>query len=302
MTMVDPVVSAVECSQIAWQTYLASDQANQDVKPSSAQVAASAAFLATGLAISGLLGPVQAADMGVLSRSYYPLPPPAIYDWTGIYVGGHIGGGMLVDSVSQNGVSPSGFNLANTGNLRPAGVIGGAQVGANYEFAPWVVGLEGSWTDSAINGNTLIGCTGPCATQTAIAQERFTSQAQWFAALTGRFGYAANDWLFYGKAGGAWMDVRYTEDPLTAGAPGVAPGATAATQVNTDTRTGFTVGAGIEFGLVENLSAKVEYDFYDFGSKNYNFNAITPVSVNSNLHTIIVGLNYKFNWSGGPKP
>ena len=70
----------------------------------------------------------------------------------------------------------------------------------------------------------------------------------------------------------------------------------------TDNRTGFTVGAGIEFGLVENLSGKIEYDFYDFGSKNYNFNAITPVSVNSNLHTIIVGLNYKFNWSGGPKP
>jgi hypothetical protein len=38
------------------------------------------------------------------------------------------------------------------------------------------------------------------------------------------------------------------------------------------------------------------------GSKNYNFNTITPVSVSSNLHTIIVGLNYRFNWSGGPKP
>ena len=63
-----------------------------------------------------------------------------------------------------------------------------------------------------------------------------------------------------------------------------------------------TVGAGIEFGLVENLSGKIEYDFYDFGSKNYNFNAITPVSVRSNLHALTVGLNYKFNWSGGPKP
>jgi opacity protein-like surface antigen len=93
------------------------------------------------------------------------------------------------------------------------------------------------------------------------------------------------------------MDVRYTEDLLTVGAP-----ITALTQVITDTRTGFTVGGGIEFGLVENLTGKIEYDFYDFGSKNYNFNAITPVSVNSNLHTIIVGLNYKFNWSGGPKP
>jgi outer membrane immunogenic protein len=262
------------------------------------RLAASAAFLATGLAASGLLAPAEAADIGVPSRSYYPPPAPAIYDWTGIYVGGHIGGGMLVDSVSQNGISLGGFNLTNTGNLRPAGVIGGAQIGANYEFVPWVVGVEGSWTDSAISGNTLIGCTGACAIgTTAIGQERFTSQAEWFATLTGRFGYAANDWLFYAKAGGAWMNVRYTEDLLGSATP-----ITVATQVITDTRTGFTVGAGIEFGLVENLSAKIEYDFYDFGSKNYNFNAITPVSVNSNLHTIIVGLNYKFNWSGGPKP
>jgi hypothetical protein len=99
---------------------------------------------------------------------------------------------MLVDSVNQNGVSPGGFNLANTGNLRPAGVIGGAQVGANYEFAPWVVGVEGTWTESAINGNTVIGCAGAAPacqippTPTFIASERFTSQAQWFAALTGR--------------------------------------------------------------------------------------------------------------------
>jgi outer membrane immunogenic protein len=254
------------------------------------RLAATIAFLAVATVTA------HAADMGIPARSYYVTPPPAIYDWTGIYVGGHIGGGILVDSVSQNGAST--FNLASTGNLTPAGVIGGAQVGANYEFTPWVVGIEGTWTDSGINGNTLIGCSAPCAIgTTAIAQERFTSQAQWFATLTGRFGYAANDWLFYGKAGGAWMSARYTEDLLGARTP-----VTVATQVLTDNRTGFTVGAGIEFGLVENISAKIEYDFYDFGSKNYNFNTITPVSVNSNLHTIIVGLNYKFNWSGGPKP
>jgi outer membrane immunogenic protein len=242
-------------------------------------------------------GPAQAADIGVPSRSYYPPLPPAIYDWTGVYVGPHVGGGLLVDSVSQNGVSPGGFNLASTGNLRPAGVIGGLQGGANYEFTPWVVGIEGTWDASAINGNTLLGCSGLCAIGAVTTpQERFTSQAQWFAALTGRAGYAANDWLFYAKAGGAWMHVRYTEDLLVAG------GATALTQVLTDNRTGFTVGAGIEFGLVENLSGKVEYDFYDFGSKNYNFNTITPVSVKSNLHTLTVGLNYRFNWSGGPKP
>jgi outer membrane immunogenic protein len=141
---------------------------------------------------------------------------------------------MLTDSVSQNAVAPP-VSLLSSGSLRPAGVIGGTQVGANYEFAPWVVGIEATWTDSAINGNTLIGTTSGLV----VPQERFTSQAQWFAALTGRVGYAANDWLFYAKAGGGWMNVRYTEDTLVPG------GATAATQVLTDNRTGFTVGAGI---------------------------------------------------------
>jgi opacity protein-like surface antigen len=136
-------------------------------------------FLLCGIAVAA--APAQAADMGVPGRSYYPPPPPpAIYDWTGIYVGGHIGGGMLVDSVSQNGISTGGFNLASTGDLRPAGVIGGAQVGANYEFAPWVVDVEGSWTDSAITGSTLISCGSPClfGAVTPIASERFTSNAQ----------------------------------------------------------------------------------------------------------------------------
>ena len=105
----------------------------------------------------GITAPaVQAADMPLPAPAYYPPVPPAIYDWTGIYVGGHIGGGILVDSVSQNGVSPGGSNLAGSGDLRPAGVIGGGQIGANYEFAPWVVGIEGTFTDSGISGSTLV--------------------------------------------------------------------------------------------------------------------------------------------------
>ncbi len=257
--------------------------------------------LATGVIAVALIGtPALAADLGVPSRSYYPAPPPAIYDWTGIYVGFHIGGGMLTDSVSQNGVSAlaAATNLISSGNPRPAGVIGGGQIGANYQFAPWVIGIEGSWTDSGIQGNTLIGVASTAIVPPpVVAQERFTSNALWFAAVTGRVGYAANDWLFYAKAGGAWMHVSYTEDLLGP----VASPVTVASQVISDNRSGFTVGAGIEFGLVENLSGKIEYDFYDFGSRNYNF-AFTPVSVRSDLHTLTVGLNYKFNWSGGPKP
>ena len=251
--------------------------------PSSAEArrVASIAVLAIALASAAPLAPAHAADMGVPGPSYYPakpFPPPAIYDWTGIYVGGNVGGGMLTDSVSQNGVSvlPGATNLISSANLRPAGVVGGGQLGANYEFAPWVIGIEGSWDASAVQGNTLTGIasTTPLPATATPTQERFTSNVLWFAALTGRVGYAANDWLFYAKAGGGWMHVSYTEDLLNPGNAG--------TQVINDNRSGFTVGAGIEFGLVENISGKIEYDFYDFGSRNYNF-AITPVSERSDL-------------------
>jgi len=68
--------------------------------PSLAALAA-LAFLAFGLATA--VPVAQAADIAVPGPSYYPksIPPPAIYDWTGIYFGGHVGGGILIDSVSR---------------------------------------------------------------------------------------------------------------------------------------------------------------------------------------------------------
>ena len=98
--------------------------------------------------------------------------------------------------------------------------------------------------------------------------------------------------LFYAKGGGAWMNVKYTQDTLVAG------GALITTQGISDTRTGFTAGVGLEYGMTENLSAKLEYDFYDFGTKDYNVFTQTPVSVASNLHALTFGLNYRFNWAG----
>jgi len=241
--------------------------------------------------------------MAVPATNYYPAyPPPAVYNWTGIYFGGHVGGGMLSDSVNQNGIgSVTPINLTGGGNLRPSGVLGGAQVGANYEFAPWVVGAEASWTDSGISGSTLIPTAPASLGGLTVVQERATSQALWFAAATGRFGYAANDWLFYGKAGGAWMHVNYTQDYLVAagviGGTPVPPGATAGAQTISTNRTGFTAGVGVEYGMTENLSGKIEFDFYDFGTQNYNF-TLTPVSIRSDMYALVVGLNYRFNWSG----
>jgi outer membrane immunogenic protein len=105
------------------------------------------------------------------------------------------------------------------------------------------------------------------------------------------------------------MNVHYIQN--------VAGGTIQSTQSITDTRSGFTVGGGIEFGMTENLSAKLEYDFLDFGTKTYNFNnlgftpagavagaALTPngaapMSIKSFTQLITAGLNYRFTWGGG---
>ena len=238
-----------------------------------------------------LSAPAHAADMA--PPSYYPAAPlpPAVYDWTGVYVGGNVGAGLLSDAWTQATAAPP-TSLAGTIKVGPAGFIGGAQAGLNYQFKALVVGIQGSWTDSAITGNGTANAIPNPPAVPAGTLVRGTSAPLWFATATGRVGFADNAWLFYLKGGGAWMSVKYTEDVLTAA------GATVMTQGFSGTRFGYTAGLGVEFGMTENLSAIVEYDFFGFGSKAYNFTLIAPVNVRSDLNTLTAGLNYRFNWAG----
>ena len=228
--------------------------------------------------------PARAAALPTpAAPAYYPPTyAPALYDWTGFYIGGHIGGGMLLDLFTQNGASTTApaTNLLGQINIRPAGVVGGGQIGLNYQFASWVVGAELSVSATNITGSGTVPTTFPNTV-------RMTSAPMDFGAVTGRIGYAFNTLLPYVKAGVGSMQVHYTQDTLLAGTTG--------TQEIKDTRTGFAGGFGVEYGLTESFSAKVEYDFYDFGTKNYNF-ATTPVSARSYLNVLEFGLNYRFNW------
>ena len=107
----------------------------------------SPALAALALAATVVAAPVHAADM--TPPSYYPpaVLPPAVYNWSGFYLGGNIGAGLLEDHVSQSATTATSPNLIGTINISAAGLIGGAQIGVNYEFAPWVIGAEASWAD-----------------------------------------------------------------------------------------------------------------------------------------------------------
>jgi len=239
------------------------------------------------------VGSANAADLPVpASGAYYPPSyAPAIYNWTGLYLGGNVGLSLMDDT--DTATTSNGYQNAGTRtDLRDLGWMGGVQFGVNYEFTPVVVGVEGTWSPAYMTASNIIPSLVLANSQRAYANE------PWFATVTGRIGYAWDDLLFYGRGGVAWMDVNYRQDDLNFA------GAVAFSQQINDVRTGFTAGVGLEYGLTEHWSARIEYNFFDFGTKTYNFNNLStttgpigpfPISINSIVNSITAGINFRFN-------
>ena len=158
-----------------------------------------------------------------------------MYLWSGFYVGANIGGGW---ASADHGFSGSG-------------VVGGGQIGYNFQNGHWVWGAEADISGAGVNGNAMAG--GRYGVDMA-------------STLTGRLGYSVDRWLVYGKAGVGWVDVK---SPL----------------MGSDTATGGAFGVGAEYALGHNWSAKVEYDFIDVGSDaGLTGNTFQSVKAGVNYH------------------
>ena len=228
-------------------------------------------------------GPSVAADMR--AKPIYKAPPTAIasvYNWTGFYVGGHVGYGWGdKDWTFPPPSDPPGVNFDVDGFL------GGGQIGFNWQAGNWVFGIEGEFSWSGIDGAATLTPPGsPSAT--------FSSELNWIATLTGRIGYAWNNWLWYVKGGGAWADEDHSISSV--GTPTAAASGSAS---------GWTIGGGAEYGFAPNWSARVEYSYYDFGSKTYTFTAAgspaEDLAIDQQIHAVKFGINYRFGDFGkGP--
>ena len=211
----------------------------------------------------------QAAD---LARPLAPAPvapvayAPPVYNWSGFYIGGHVGGGF------ENSTWTDPFTLASA-SFSNSGFLGGAQVGANTQFNWLVLGLEGdfSWT-SLIKG-----------TSADTAGNIMTTSLQWTSTVTGRIGAAFDRLLVYGKGGLAIAEDQSTFTP--------AGGATIADDL---TRVGWTAGAGLEYALTDNWALRAEYDYLGFGSKQLNFGTAGITNANLNVQEVKAGFDYKF--------
>lgn len=226
--------------------------------------------LAAGTAVS--VCAAAAADLPVPPAPAPAAPAasvPPIYNWTGIYIGAHIGGGY-----SQSSWSDPITGLGND-DFSSWGFLGGAQIGANAQFNRLVLGLEGdfSWTDIKNGGNDSIG-------------EALNANVQWTSTVAGRVGAAFDRLLVYGKGGLALAEDQSSLTDLGGN-----------TATNSFLRTGWTAGAGLEYALDDNWSAKLEYDYLGFGSQSMNFT--TPLesvssSASLDVQEIKAGLNFRF--------
>jgi outer membrane immunogenic protein len=242
--------------------------------------------LLTGTALLTLVsGSAMAADLSRAAPApvYTKAPMAPLFTWTGFYVGGNLGGAWAHRDVTDT-FNP-GFNFSNGNNN---GVfIAGGQVGGNYQFNNFVVGLEGTF-DWASNNNS--GTTGIAVPGVGVVQ--VTSNNTWVSTLAGRFGVAFDRVLVYGKGGGAWVG----NNSFTVTSAGAS-----VTGSNSNTTSGWLVGAGVEWAFATNWTLKAEYDYIGLSGRSFTIPAGSPFLVgdtfttgSNNIQMATVGVNFLF--------
>jgi outer membrane immunogenic protein len=197
------------------------------------------------------------------------------YNWSGVYVGAQLGYAWG-DGELEFLTAPV------TSNPEPDGILGGAYLGYNAQLGNGVVvGAEADFAFADLHDSD--GLFGPGGVP--LDGQSFEVDVNWTAAVRARLGYAVGRFLPYIAGGIAFADV----DHEGFSAPDASAGS------DSDTFVGWTIGAGAEYAFTDNLIARVEYRYTDFGSEDYaatdNFGAH---SVDLTTNDIRLGISYKF--------
>jgi outer membrane immunogenic protein len=256
-------------------------------------------------------GAAQAADMPVKAP---PPPAPVMYNWTGFYIGGHIGGAWA-NRDGHDRFDPlnncwSGLCFEDNGFGRNDGrFIVGGQIGFNYQVNQWVWGVEGQI--SAITNQDDDSPCGFFRFEDGTRDHLFNcnNRGNWVATIAARLGVTfgqTGNWLLYIKGGAALADARFgvrlRDDCLVV--LGDICSTNFALNNNDDTRTGWMIGAGLEYGAWGNWSWKLEYNFMDFGNRNNRIDNIIldcgecafrrDLDHDLTVSVVKFGLNYRF--------
>jgi opacity protein-like surface antigen len=220
--------------------------------------------------------PVGRAEPKIAKAPVYkaaPLQRP--YNWNGFYVGANLGAGWgFADWDFPDGAVYPHF----------AGLLGGSEIGYNYQAGKWVFGVEGdtSWTNAR-------GAR-PCPNGFFYNCEVSMS---WLSTVTGRVGYTWDRLLTYVKAGAIVARGQAHFVCNTHSQPTTVPLIGCPAQSDSKTQAGWTAGLGYEFGLTRNISATGEIMYFDLGSDAHNLAGI-PTDLQRYGFISTIGLRYRF--------
>jgi outer membrane immunogenic protein len=241
------------------------------------------AVVATAIGISA----ASAADVAPRIYTKAPPPPPPVYDWTGFYLGGNVGLGFGRNLTTL--AIPAVFS-GETYRLGDSGVLGGGQIGYNVQWNWLVLGVEADLQGANLHDDRT--CMFLCAPLASNIMQ-YDQKLDWFGTVRGRVGIADGPTFNYFTAGFAYGGV---ETNLTG-----AVGAGARGNFTLDeTRSGWTIGSGVEAALGGNWTAKIEYLYLNLGTQAASFNfgpAALGLTSDIRQHVFRGGLNYRF---GGP--
>jgi outer membrane immunogenic protein len=242
----------------------------------------------------------SAADMAPVYKAA-PAPAPA-FSWTGCYVGGHVGWGWSRKKINETafGSFSSQPDVLSSGSIDASGAVFGGQVGCNYQFSGNVVfGVEFSGSATDINGqNVNPNDANPNNALDFSDVDNFNRvKVDYLASATARLGITSGNALFYVKGGAAWTRDRWNVSDTLFGDP---------LGERKQSRTGWTVGGGAEWAwsFAPRWSSFVEYDYYNFGTKNLataddvseaccNTGDVFKFNVKQDIHVVKFGLNYR---------
>lgn len=258
-----------------------------------AAIAIAAASAASAADLPARRGPVEA-----------PVFLPPAFTWTGFYVGVNAGYAFRAEDSATTTGNP-GFQNLVPGGIAPGslkvggeGFIGGGQIGYNYQINRIVFGLETDiqYVDNK-GGSSFIGAPVLGSQLNTSADSELT----YLGTLRARIGYTPVDrFLVYATGGLAYGEVKSNASVF-----GVQNAALGWTGSKSDTKFGWTVGAGAEYALTNNWTLKGEYLYYDLGKSTTataaNAAAAAAIPnvayvnrVETTGHIVRAGLNYKF--------
>ncbi|MGU9981224.1 outer membrane protein [Phreatobacter sp. HK31-P] len=220
-------------------------------------------LLLASTALAAFVAGAQAADLGSPRMPIAAAVVAPAFSWTGFYIGAHVGYGF--GRTTPVDIVFGAFPMNTSG-----GLVGG-QIGFNYQINQIVLGAEADLAYAGISGSRV-----------SVAPQVVFARTNMLGSVRARAGFAVDRALFYVTGGLGIQGGSF--------ATNTGPGA------ERYTRTGWTVGAGVEYAMTPNWTVKAEYSYYNFGTRTLG--PIYTGTIRADVHTVKLGVNYLF--STGP--